>query len=125
LTAQWHARKAPTWRYEFSHGYEPLGAVHIWDMLYVFGWLQPPADQPRDARLVDQMQQYWAAFARSGNPNVPGLAVWRKIGTGGAYLDFASQGAVPKMGLRSAACAIFAEKTVQDLSALQSGPAVQ
>jgi hypothetical protein len=43
----------------------------------------------------------------------------------GAYLDFASQGAVPKMGLRSAACTIFAKKTVQDLSALQAGPAVQ
>jgi para-nitrobenzyl esterase len=125
LTAQWHARKAPTWRYEFSHGYEPLGAVHIWDMLYVFGWLQPPADQPRDARLVDRVQQYWVAFARSGNPNAPGLPTWHKIGPDGAYLDFASQGAVPKNGLRSAACTIFADKTVQDLSALKAGPAVQ
>lgn len=125
LVAQWHARKAPTWRYEFSHGYEPLGAVHIWDMFYLFGWLKAPADQPRDVHLVDQMQQYWAAFARSGNPNVPGLASWQKSGADGAYLDFASQGAVPKMGLRSAACTIFANKTVRDLSALQAGRAVQ
>jgi para-nitrobenzyl esterase len=123
LVAQWHARKAPTWRYEFSHGYEPLGAVHLWDMFYLFGWLKAPADQPRDARLVDQMQQYWVAFARSGNPNVPDLASWQKSGADGAYLDFASQGAVPKMGLRSAACTMFANKTVRDLSALQAGRA--
>jgi para-nitrobenzyl esterase len=118
LTAHWHARKAPTWQYQFSHGYEPLGATHIWDMLYVFGWLQPPADQPRDAQLVDQVQQYWVAFARSGNPNGPGLASWQKVGADGGYLDFASQGAVPKTGLRSEACALFATKTERDLSAL-------
>jgi len=54
---------------------------------------------------------------------VPGLASWQKSGADGAYLDFASQGAVPKMGLRSAACTMFANKTVQDLSALQAGRA--
>ncbi len=31
MMAAWHARVAPTWRYQFSHGYEPLGAVHLWD----------------------------------------------------------------------------------------------
>ncbi|MEO7054220.1 MAG: carboxylesterase family protein, partial [Rhizomicrobium sp.] len=54
VTAHWHARSAPTWRYQFSHGYQPLGGVHLWDMMYVFGWTQAPADQPRDAKLVDQ-----------------------------------------------------------------------
>ena len=124
MIAQWHARVAPTWRYEFSHGYEPLGGVHLWDMFYVFGWLQSPADQPRDASLVDQTQRYWTAFARSGNPNAPGLSPWPKSGTEDAYLDFASQGAVGKAGLRTAACNVFARKTVQDLAALAAGRAV-
>ncbi len=124
LVAQWHARKAPTWRYEFSHGYEPLGAVHLWDMFYLFGWLKAPADQPRDAQLVDQEQRYWAAFARTGNPNEAGLPNWPKNGTDGAYLDFASQGAVGKPGLRKAACDIFARKTVQDLAGLTAERAV-
>ena len=124
LVAQWHARKAPTWRYEFSHGYEPLGAVHLWDMFYLFGWLKAPADQPRDAQLVDQEQRYWAAFARTGNPNAPGLPNWPKSGADGAYLDFASQGAIGKPGLRKAACDIFARKTVQDLAALTAERAV-
>ena len=119
--AQWHARIAPTWQYEFSHGYEPLGGVHLWDMLYLFGWLQPPADQPRDARLVDQMQRYWVAFAQSGDPNAPGLAIWPKSGAKEAYLDFASQGAVARTGLRTTACDLFARKTQRDLAALSAG----
>ena len=124
VIAQWHARIAPTWRYEFSHGYEPLGSVHLWDMLYVFGWLQPPADQPRDARLVDQEQRYWVAFAKNGDPNVPGLATWPKSGAQDAYLDFASDGAIAKAGLRSAACDLFAHKTERGLAALAAGRTV-
>ena len=106
LTAQWHDRRAPAWRYEFSHGYEPLGAVHLWDMLYVFGWLQAPADQPRDAALRDQMQRYLVDFARAGDPNGPGLPPWSRAAEG-AYLDFASDGATPGHDLRQAACALY------------------
>ena len=118
MAAQWHARVAPSWQYQFSHGYEPLGAVHLWDMFYVFGWLKAPADQPRDARLVEQTQRYMIAFATSGDPNAPGLPAWPKSGPQGAYMDFTSDGAVAKNGLRSAACHIYAQKTERDLAAL-------
>ena len=118
MAAAWHARVAPAWQYQFSHGYEPLGAVHLWDMFYVFGWLKAPADQPRDAGLVDQTQRYMIAFATHGDPNAPGLPAWPKSGPQGAYMDFASSGAAAKNGLRSAACHIFAEKTERDLAAL-------
>ena len=116
LIAKWHARIAPTWRFEFSHGYEPLGAVHLWDMFYVFGWLKPPADQPRDGELVGQMQRYWTQFARTGSPQVKDLPAWPKFGASGAYMDFASAGAVQKDGLRAAACDLFAQKIVRDLA---------
>ena len=122
MIAEWHAKVAPTWHYQFSHGYEPLGAVHLWDMFYVFGWLKAPADQPRDARLVDQTQRYMIAFATNGDPNAPGLPNWPKSGPQGAYMDFTSGGAVAKNGLRSAACHIFAEKTKRDLAALAKKP---
>jgi len=114
LTAQWHNGRAPAWRYEFSHGYEPLGAVHLWDMLYVFGWLQAPADQPRDATLRDQMQRYLVNFAATGDPNGPGLPPWSRAADG-AYLDFASDGAAPRHGLRQAACALYDQALVRRL----------
>ena len=120
LMAQWHARRSPTWRYEFSHGYEPLGAVHIWDMLYLFGWLQPPADQPRDTRLSDELQRYWVAFATSGDPNAAGLPSWPINGANERYLDFASDGPVAKTGPRQAACAIFDRKNELDLAAARA-----
>lgn len=121
LTARWHARLAPTWRYEFSHGYEPLGAVHLWDLAYLFGWRQAPADQPRDVRLTDQIQLYWTNFARTGSPNAKGLPVWPQSKPqpgAGAYLDFASDGAVGRTGPRAPACDIFATKVQRDLAAL-------
>lgn len=115
LIAQWHSRIAPTWQFQFSHGYEPLGAVHIWDMFYLFGWLAPPADQRRDTALMDQVQRYWVSFAENADPNAPGLPDWPKSGPQGAYLDFESQGPVAKAGLRAQACALFDQKTERDL----------
>lgn len=118
MAAQWHARVAPAWQYQFSHGYEPLGAVHLWDMFYVFGWLKAPADQPRDARLMDETQRYMIAFATKGDPNTPGLPNWPKSNAQGAYMDFASGGVTVRNGLRSAACHIYAQKTERDLASL-------
>ena len=119
--ARLHARIAPTWQFEFSHGYEPLGAVHLWDMLYVFGWLQPPADQARDTRLVEEVQQYWTTFARSGNPNFAALPNWPRSDSRGMYLDFASESTSAKAGLRKASCALYAQRTEQALDELARG----
>ena len=118
LTAHWHARTAPAWRYQFSHGYEPLGGVHLWDMMYVFGWTQGAADQPRDAKLVDQEQRYLVNFATRGDPNGPGLPAWNKSGPQDAYMDFTSDGAMGKTGLRTAACNIYAQRIDRGMAAL-------
>ena len=120
LIAHWHARVAPTWRFEFSHGCEPLGAVHIWDLMYLFGSLQPPADQPRDLRISDQLQRYWTNFARTGDPNGSGLPLWPQSRDSGRYLNFASDGAVVGVGPRKNACELFAHKTERDLNALRA-----
>lgn len=118
ITAHWHARTAPTWRYQFSHGYQPLGGVHLWDMMYVFGWTQAPADQPRDAKLVDQEQRYLVNFVTKGDPNGPGLPTWSKSGPADGYMDFTSDGAASKAGLRTAACNIYAQKVERGMAAL-------
>ncbi|HWF01104.1 MAG TPA: carboxylesterase family protein [Caulobacteraceae bacterium] len=118
LTAALHAALAPTWRYEFSHGYEPLGAVHLWDTEYVFGWLQPPADQPRDRRLARQLQDYLVAFARTGDPNGAGRPFWPRA-RGGAWLDFASGGAMARRGLRAEACGLYEAKVRRETLAAQ------
>jgi para-nitrobenzyl esterase len=119
LTAQWHSHVAPTWQFQTSAGYEPLGAVHLWDMFYLFGRLKAPADQPRDRLLADQMQGYWVSFVKSGDPNTKGLPAWPKSGAGNAYLDFTSAGAVAKKDLRAAACGIYAQKLERDLATLE------
>jgi para-nitrobenzyl esterase len=119
VAAAWHSKVAPTWQFQTSAGYEPLGAVHLWDMFYLFGWLKAPADQPRDKLLADQMQGYWVSFVKNGDPNAPGLPSWPKSGAGNAYLDFTSSGAMAKKDLRAAACGIYAQKTERDLATLE------
>lgn len=121
LIARLHARAAPAWQFEFSHGYEPLGGVHLWDMQYVFGRLQPPADQARDTRLVEEVQTYWTTFARSGNPNSTGLPNWPRSDSQGTYLDFASESTSAKGGLRMSSCALYARRTEQVLDELARG----
>jgi para-nitrobenzyl esterase len=49
----------------------------------VFGQLDSNGGyaRPEDHALSEQMQKYWANFARSGDPNGPGLPEWPKYST--------------------------------------------
>jgi para-nitrobenzyl esterase len=56
-----------------------IGARHAGEIEYVFGTLDSVPKvtwEPSDRKLSDLMMNYWTNFARTGNPNGPGLPKW-------------------------------------------------
>jgi para-nitrobenzyl esterase len=69
----------PTYAYHFDYVPEPEraavpGAPHCADMPYRFGAAKDPS--PAGRSVAKTMQGYLVNFARTGNPNGPGLPAW-------------------------------------------------
>ena len=84
---EYHRKTAhsPVYRYRLDLAAPPskyhpdAAAFHSDDIEYVFGTLDTrPGSEWRDSdrKLSEQIMSYWTNFAKSGNPNGPGLPTW-------------------------------------------------
>jgi para-nitrobenzyl esterase len=87
-TWQWveeQAGHAPVFAYQFDRavpGRNVFGATHASEIEYVFGTLASKSREfaQEDHALSERMGDYWVNFARSGDPNGPGLVNWPRYG---------------------------------------------
>jgi para-nitrobenzyl esterase len=103
----WHAATGNTgYEYQFdlpARGRESLGSVHGAEVPYLFGKVE-------DDTTSEAIQQYWTNFAKSGNPNGPGLPQWPKFeDTARSYIEFTANGPVVREGLRRPFCDLYVE----------------
>ena len=79
------ANGSPVYRYRFSYVQTAMreqmraGAPHGGEISFVFGTLtaRPGSTlSPEDQAVVRMAQSYWVNFAKTGDPNGPGLPAW-------------------------------------------------
>jgi para-nitrobenzyl esterase len=111
--SMWHVTaKNVVYEFEIEHvnSARRRGNAHAADVPYVFGSVDREGYDAADRAMSDIMQQYWTNFAKTGNPNGPGVPTWPSFDpTSRTYLAFAGESATPKQGLRRPFCDLFLE----------------
>ena len=85
--SEWQVRHgAPVWMYRFDcpsptldgrpRAYHALEIPYVWNTIGKEGMERITGDAPDRFELADRMHRAWIAFARSGDPNIPGLPEW-------------------------------------------------
>jgi para-nitrobenzyl esterase len=95
VAGEWHHNAGnPVWEYQFDRAIPPRPRVgHSSELSYVFGNLRSTGSQAgvfqeADRRLSATLQGYWSQFAKTGNPNGPGLPVWPAFDGDRTYVHF-------------------------------------
>jgi para-nitrobenzyl esterase len=116
--ARWQSAVAPTYHYEFNAADAQRPPTHSAELDYVFGYMRDRPAGSALSKLSEQMQQYWTNFAKTGDPNGPGLPRWPKYDARSrAYLEFASTGPQVKADLRADICPLYYDKLSRDVAA--------
>ncbi len=79
------AQGVPTYEYRYAYVADSMqaewntGAPHATEIPYVMDTVKAKYGDKltaKDAKIADQTNSYWANFAKTGNPNAPGLPNW-------------------------------------------------
>jgi para-nitrobenzyl esterase len=72
------ATRTPIWMYSFDFdGASPIGPAHGLEIAYVYSNASAASPGREDVKQVESdVSEAWIAFARTGNPNHPGIPAW-------------------------------------------------
>lgn len=119
IAGNWLAHRGlAIWEYQFERPLPGSGSQstrHSGELPYVFGWAQHTGHgvmgatyEPADAILSEQMQSYWTNFAKTGDPNGPGLPPWPKVsGDAPPLMHFTGSGSAAAPAEPRPACVLL------------------
>lgn len=114
--AQWHQRAGnAVFQYEFTVGPLDRGARHSDELDYVFSGANGRST-PELKKDGASIQEYWANFAKTGNPSGPGILPWPNYDDAAkAYMEFSNSGPAVKHNLRQQYCDLLLSEFADEL----------